>query len=464
MRPIDLETHTPALAGVLLSPYTRLLVAASTCLILGCDSAAPAAVEPPKCAVPSPAISAFTATPSSVVAGQSATLSWTVTGATQIALTPSPGALGSSTVVVTPAATTTYQLSATNCAGTTTAQTLVTIAPPAPAPTLYVSPDQFTPATPIDGFNVQARYGVGSNAYTRTTPILIRYPQGATGRRPLVLWSHGGGMLEGGKYNNEDWGNLFVRAGYIVVHMSHMPKTATEFRALYTEFGITVPDSVTSAVAEFAASIDRPRDAISVLNALATLETTYPQLAGRIDYDRIGLAGWSRGSYTARTVACARINVAPNILRYSFRDTTKATNTPLRVQPKTVLAMSPQGPGSLGFYDNGAGDHSWSTCTLPDLTQTASGDNSDTPFTNRIAPFPLLPAGNKYLMFISDVLATHESFGLNNPSAPQFDPWITSTALAFLDGHLKGLAVGRAYLASSTLQTISNGKATVTTR
>ncbi len=161
---------------------------------------------------------------------------------------------------------------------------------------------------------------------------------------------------------------------------------------------------------------------------------------------------------------CAKINVAPNILRYSFRDTTKATNTPLRVQPRTVLAMSPQGPGRLGFYDNGGGDHSWATCTLPDMSETASGDGGDTPSANRVAPFPLLPAGNKYLMFINDLLATHESFGLNNTTSPQFDPWITSTALAFLDGHLKGLAPARAYLTSSNLQTISNGKATLTAR
>ncbi len=333
---------------------SRLLLTAGVLLTVGCGGEESSTVQPPACAVPSPGIGAFTATPASVLAGQSTTLTWTVTGSSQLTVTPAAGALGSSSVVVSPTATTSYQLNATNCAGTTTAQTTVTVAPAA----LYTSPDLFTPATPIEGIDVVARYGVGSNAYTRTTPILIRYPQGATGRRPLVLWSHGGGMLEGGKYNNEEWGNLFVRAGYIVVHMSHMPKTATEMRGLHTEFGVTLPDSLTSDVFEFAANIDRPRDAISVLNALVALEQTNPQLASRIDFDRVGLAGWSRGSYTARTVACAKINVSPTMLRYSFRDTTKSTNTPLRVQPRAVLAMSPQGPGRLGFYDNGGGDHS----------------------------------------------------------------------------------------------------------
>ena len=47
---------------------------------------------------------------------------------------------------------------------------------------------------------------------------------------------------------------------------------------------------------------------------------------------------------------------------------------------------------------------------------------------------------------------------------PQFDPWITSTALAFLDGHLKGLPGARAYLAWANLQIVSAGKATISGR
>ncbi len=209
-----------------------------------------------------PSISAFTAAPSSLVTGQTATLNWTVSGATQLTVTPSVGALGSTSVVVTPTATSTYQLTATNCAGSSTAQTTVTVTPAA----LYVSPDRFTPATPIDGINIAARYGAGANTYTRTTPILVRYPQGAPGRRPLILWSHGGGLLADGKYHNPEWGNLFVNAGYIVVHMSHVRRTLPELQALYTEFGLAPPtDTVAGGVFEFQANVDRPRDAISVL-------------------------------------------------------------------------------------------------------------------------------------------------------------------------------------------------------
>jgi hypothetical protein len=444
-------------------PMTRpslLLPIAAALAACGGDSSA-AVNAPPACAVPAPTISGFVATPASTLAGQNVTLSWTVSGATSVSLSPGSGTVAGSSLVVAPTAVTQYQLSATNCAGTTTAQTTVNVAQPA----LYASPDVFTPATPVDGIVVSARYGTGGNAYTRTIPILVRFPQGTTGRRPLILWSHGGGMLPDGKYHNAEWGDLLVRAGYIVVTMSHMPRTVPELSMLYTEFGLPLPiDPVASEVGEFAANIDRPRDAIAVLNALTNLEQTFPQLAGRVDFDRIGVAGWSRGSYTARTTACATINLAPSLPRYSFRDTTRSTNTPLRVSLKAVLANSPQGPGRLSFYDNGGGDNSWANCTLPDLTQTASGDATDTPPANRVMPFPLMPGGNKHMMFIADQLATHESFGLVNPIAKQFDPWIGSTALAFLDGYVKGLAPARAYLSTANLNVVSSTKAALSAR
>ncbi|MDP2877813.1 MAG: fibronectin type III domain-containing protein, partial [Holophaga sp.] len=72
-----------------------------------------------------PVISAFTASPTTITAGGSSTLAWTVTGATSLSLN---GTLvtGTSTVV-SPTATTTYTLTATNTAGPVTRQVTVTI-------------------------------------------------------------------------------------------------------------------------------------------------------------------------------------------------------------------------------------------------------------------------------------------------------------------------------------------------
>ena len=68
-----------------------------------------------------PSISSFLASPASILAGQSSNLSWTVTGASAVSITPavSAGSLNplSGTATVTPASTTTYTLVATNAYG-----------------------------------------------------------------------------------------------------------------------------------------------------------------------------------------------------------------------------------------------------------------------------------------------------------------------------------------------------------
>ncbi len=75
-----------------------------------------------------PTISSFAATPSELTAGQSAVLSWSVKGATALRIDPDIGAVTGTSLDVSPAATTTYTLTATNAAGNATRQVTVTVA------------------------------------------------------------------------------------------------------------------------------------------------------------------------------------------------------------------------------------------------------------------------------------------------------------------------------------------------
>lgn len=76
---------------------------------------------------PSPAIASFTANPSTVAAGQPVTLTWNVTGATYVIVSPKVGVLRGNSVVVAPTATTTYSLYGTNQYGRTKATVKVTV-------------------------------------------------------------------------------------------------------------------------------------------------------------------------------------------------------------------------------------------------------------------------------------------------------------------------------------------------
>jgi hypothetical protein len=75
----------------------------------------------------SPVIGSFTASASSVSAGTPVTLSWNVTGESYLIVTPQVGPVRGTSVSVTPTATTTYTLVATNEYGRTTQQVTVNL-------------------------------------------------------------------------------------------------------------------------------------------------------------------------------------------------------------------------------------------------------------------------------------------------------------------------------------------------
>jgi hypothetical protein len=101
---------------------------------------------------PSPTISSFTASPSSISAGESSTLSWNVANATSLSVNQGVGTLpniATGTKTVTPSVTTTYTLTVGNANGTVTASATVTIAGTTPAPaTPEVPVNPAVPGTP----------------------------------------------------------------------------------------------------------------------------------------------------------------------------------------------------------------------------------------------------------------------------------------------------------------------------
>jgi hypothetical protein len=76
---------------------------------------------------PSPQITSFTASSASVSSGTPVTLSWQVSGASYVIVSPSIGAVRASSASVSPSASTTYTLYATNAYGQTTASVSITI-------------------------------------------------------------------------------------------------------------------------------------------------------------------------------------------------------------------------------------------------------------------------------------------------------------------------------------------------
>jgi len=78
-----------------------------------------------------PVVVSFLANPTAITKGQQSTLSWTVTGATTVAISGVGNVPLSGTAPVSPTATTTYTLTATNAAGSVSANATITVTTPA---------------------------------------------------------------------------------------------------------------------------------------------------------------------------------------------------------------------------------------------------------------------------------------------------------------------------------------------
>ena len=87
----------------------------------------------------SPTIDSFSASPTTIISGNSSTLSWTTTNATSVSINQGIGGVSvDGSTSVTPTTTTTYTLTATGPGGTVTSSVTITVNPPS-APTASLS-------------------------------------------------------------------------------------------------------------------------------------------------------------------------------------------------------------------------------------------------------------------------------------------------------------------------------------
>lgn len=112
-----------------------------------------------------PSITSFTASPGSILTGQSTTLSWVSSGASSLSINQGVGAVGATgSTVVSPTVTTTYILTATNAAGSVSATVTVGVSiPPPPAISSFTA----TPARIAIGQSTTLAWSV-TNAVTIT--------------------------------------------------------------------------------------------------------------------------------------------------------------------------------------------------------------------------------------------------------------------------------------------------------
>jgi predicted esterase len=208
---------------------SRLVVLFGLLGMLGCGSSDGGA--PDGGAPAAPSIDTFTATPSAIQSGASSTLAWTVRNATSVAL--NGASVTGTSSVVSPTATTSYTLTASNSAGTATATATVTVSA---ASSIPPNPIPFTKGTVFTLDSGTTNWVMVPEAYdsTHQTPI------------SLFVWLHGcGGESSGDIYDvspgtGQTWISLTVggREDDCWDPNSDSPKVLAAIANLKTHFNI----------------------------------------------------------------------------------------------------------------------------------------------------------------------------------------------------------------------------------
>lgn len=275
-------------------------------------------------------------------------------------------------------------------------------------------------------------------ARAREIPVLIRLPE-ATGRRPVVLISHGlGGSREGLGY----LGRALAEAGFVALHLQHAGSDATLWRGAGSGGGGM---ALAAAAYDPANALARLQDGIfAVEEVLRRGATVGDALDGRVDAARLAVAGHSFGAWTVQHLLGQRIPGGDRGLALPERRLTAG------------IALSPVPPRGLPPRV------AFARIAAPILHVTGTADRTfvdGTEPADRETPFRA-SEGMAALAVLAG--ATHGAFA-DEPGAgprwsdPTWHPRIAGLAVLFLRAVLDGDGAARAALAAGAPELLAAG-------
>lgn len=264
--------------------------------------------------------------------------------------------------------------------------------------------------------------------------LRVIYPTNPQPNTPTIIFSHGAG---GSGTNYDPLALHWATQGYIVLLPTHSDSITTNARAVFPGRPLIQQlhnrnntraqrNSTLGPDFDFSDWPNRPRDISFIIDSVTAIESIIPDIAGRIDPNRIGVGGHSYGAFTAQLIA-GTDPIGPG----NFTDN----------RSRCQLLISPQGLGGL------LNKNSWNTFTGPSFT--ISGDNDtgqdgSQPAIWRRDPFDNSPPNTHSLLWIDD--AYHNFGGISGqviplpdqgPENPTHVQIVQAATLAFWDHHLR---------------------------
>lgn len=287
----------------------------------------------------------------------------------------------------------------------------------------YTEPGTYTVATlKGDWYDTQRK---------REVPWLIRYPEDASGPRPVMVFSHG---LGGNREGLRRLSSFLAGHGYIVVHVQHRGSDSAIWKGVRPD-----PQS-----ADRGALLRLASDPEVILNRIADIPFALEQLgemadagdlAGRIDMDRVAMSGHSFGAVTTQAVAGQIFANGASMPAGGFR---------------AFIAMSPSGDR------DGNDAAAFARISQPFLMMTGTEDSfalnpSVASAQDRLRPYHALPegvpavlvnlTGGDHFVFSGSILTSGP-----RPRDVRHHQIVDAAVLAFLDAWLLEDTGARAWL------------------
>jgi acetyl esterase/lipase len=297
-------------------------------------------------------------------------------------------------------------------------------------------------------------------------PILIRFPIGANGPRPVVIFNHGGEPRANGRNGSSEWSTAMARAGYVVIHPSRSVVESPSADQL-DECADNGVIGVTACGQWLGHSKFGPMNTNFLISQFAQLEQLHAELDGLLDRRKIVVAGWSAGTTVALANAGAWRRFDPEGPVYRQAST----------RPIAFMAVAPFGPDYGGFYYsptwNFGGFQSRSFDAIderPFLFVTGKGDfgpkvivdlsREDVRSEARSLSWLRATPGRKYLAWDLDLRASHGTMNISDCGTALKQAHcraIQSLGIAYLDAIVRRRVEAIRWLASDAFVTLTAG-------
>jgi predicted dienelactone hydrolase len=264
----------------------------------------------------------------------------------------------------------------------------------------------------------------------RDVPVKIYAPQAGTGPFPVIVFSHGlGGTRDGYEYLGRHWASH----GYVCVHLQHHGSDDAVWK------GSKKPlDDMRKAALNPANAVNRPLDVRFALDTLAQLNRDDPALRGRLDLERVGMAGHSFGGWTTQAVI-GEVFVTPAGKEVTLADP----------RIKAAVIMSPSPPKGKADLDKAFG-----SVKVPCLHLTGTKDDgvaiTEVKPADRRLPFAHMTKAERFLVVFEGgdhmVFAGAARKGGGGAKDDRFRDLVRMSTTAFWDAYLKGDGRARAWL------------------